>query len=218
MKIITLGDSFTYGEELSDIYQAWPYRLGDMLPAEVVNLARPASSNDKIIRLALDSLVTDTDTDLYVIGWSSPGRIEFADDLGHYDIWPGYSGNLFIKDQTPWRHDLLEYLNKHHVDSEFHRNFIANVILLQSTFKAHNKKYIMLNTVQNDYYKKIDFPHRNQMYNMVDTGQFIGFNLSGMLEWTYGTKIGPGGHFLNAGHQIVAEKIYDHIRYLGWLP
>ena len=29
MKILALGDSFTYGSELADIKQAWPYLLAN---------------------------------------------------------------------------------------------------------------------------------------------------------------------------------------------
>jgi hypothetical protein len=39
-----------------------------------------------------------------------------------------------------------------------------------------------------------------------------------MMEWTYGSPQGPMGHFLEEGHAIVADKIYEHIRHLGWLP
>jgi hypothetical protein len=38
-----------------------------------------------------------------------------------------------------------------------------------------------------------------------------------MMDWTYNTPKGPGGHFLEEGHAIVADKIYEHIRSLGWI-
>jgi hypothetical protein len=38
-----------------------------------------------------------------------------------------------------------------------------------------------------------------------------------MMEWTYRTPQGPGGHFLEQGHAIVADKIYEHIRNLSWI-
>ncbi len=39
MKILTLGDSFTFGAELSDISNAWPYLLGKKLGYEVFKFA-----------------------------------------------------------------------------------------------------------------------------------------------------------------------------------
>jgi hypothetical protein len=38
-----------------------------------------------------------------------------------------------------------------------------------------------------------------------------------MMEWTYETPQGPGGHFLEQGHVIVADKINEYIRHLGWV-
>jgi hypothetical protein len=38
-----------------------------------------------------------------------------------------------------------------------------------------------------------------------------------MMEWTYKTPQGPAGHFLEEGHQKVAEKINEYIRNIGWV-
>ena len=69
MKILVIGDSFSYGEELPgvDYYNpstgilnpsvnAWPSVLGKMIGATVTNLSIPAGSNDRIFRLAIDNL------------------------------------------------------------------------------------------------------------------------------------------------------------------
>jgi hypothetical protein len=37
------------------------------------------------------------------------------------------------------------------------------------------------------------------------------------MEWTFGSDQGPKGHFLEQGHEIVANKIYEHIRHLSWI-
>jgi hypothetical protein len=70
---------------------------------------------------------------------------------------------------------------------------------------------------ENDYYKQKHFAGRNYYRAMVDKNNFIGFDESGMMEWTYGLPQGPGGHFLDEGHQIVTDKVYEHIRNLGWV-
>ena len=64
MKIVAAGDSFTYGEELADLQNAWPYVLGKKISAEVVNLGRPACSNDKIFRLIFEHLIDRKSTRL----------------------------------------------------------------------------------------------------------------------------------------------------------
>jgi hypothetical protein len=38
-----------------------------------------------------------------------------------------------------------------------------------------------------------------------------------MMEWTYGAEIGSRGHFLDQGHTMVADKIYNHMQGLGWV-
>jgi hypothetical protein len=212
--ILTVGDSFTYGDELANQYDAWPYLLGALANADVVNLGTPAASNDKIVRTVIESTFTES-ADLIVIAWTSPGRTEYADENGYYDIWPGYSGNLF--GTNTWRHDLVRYVTEHHNDSALHKKFIQQVLLVQSWLTSQNKRYLMLNTVQNEHYKKVDFDHREQYYTLIDQTHFMGFNLSGMAEWTYESAKGPNGHFLNDGHRTVAEKIYEYIRHLGWV-
>jgi len=216
-KILTVGDSFTYGEELADIYQAWPYQLGKLTGTEIVNFGKPAASPDKVIRLTLDMLIQESDIDLVIIAWPSPGRMEFADENGYYDVWPGYSGNLFKRDDATWRNDLVNYISRYHNDAAIHKKWIQNVLLLQGYFKSIDKKCLMLNTVQNEHYRHTDFDDKEKYYNQIDKQSFMGFNKSSMSEWTYGCPVGPHGHFLDAGHRIVAEKVNDYIRHIGWI-
>jgi hypothetical protein len=215
--ILTIGDSFTYGEELKDRYQAWPYRLGDMLGAGAVNQGLPAASNDKILRLTIESIVTEPDVDLTVIAWTNLGRSEHADEFGYYDVWPGYQGNLFKLDNSEWRNDLVSYISQYHNPQAMHKKFIQQVLMLQAFLEKRGRRYLMLNTLQNEYYKKRIFPDDQQFFSMIDQDKFMGFNKSGMAEWVGDSPKGPGGHFLDQGHRIVAEKIYDHIRHLGWI-
>ena len=46
---------------------------------------------------------------------------------------------------------------------------------------------------------------------------YLGWPDQSMMEWTYGVAKGPNGHFLEDGHIIVANKIYEHIRHLNWV-
>lgn len=217
MKLVTVGDSFTYGEELAHRYDAWPQVLANKLGAiELINLGQPSASNDKIVRKTMDYFTVDS-ADLVVIGWSNIGRSEHADEYGYYDVWPGYQGNLFKQDGSSWRNDLVDYVSRYHNSDAIHKKFIQQIILLQSYFKVRGIRYIMLNIVQNEYYKKKLFNGHRQCFEQVDKETFIGFNESGMMEWTYGCPQGPNGHFLEQGHQIVADRIYEHIRNLGWI-
>ena len=209
-RILTVGDSFTYGEELDDRNLAWPLLLANQLQAAVTNLGQPSASNDNILRNDTPNLV--------IVAWTNLGRSEWADEVGPYDIWPGYSGNMFTRDGALWRQELLTYINKYHDTVYFYKKFLQQVILLQNFLQNKNIKYVMLNTVQNEYYKHKFFDGKIWYFDQINQEQFLGFDKEGMAEWTYGLPQGPNGHFLEAGHQRVADKINDHIRNLGWLP
>jgi len=216
-RMLAVGDSFTYGEELSDRTSAWPQLLATKLSVELLNLGQPSASNDNILRKTIDQTIIDPDIDFVVIGWSNIGRSEYADEFGYYDVWPGYQGNLFKRDGTNWRSDLVDYVSRYHNSEAIHKKFIQQVILLQSYLQSRGIKYIMLNIVQNEYYKKKHFDGQLKYFEQVNKDYFLGFNESGMVEWTYGCAKGPNDHFLEEGHKIVADKIYEHIRSLGWL-
>lgn len=216
MKILTVGDSFTYGDELQDRNLAWPNVLASMLGGTVVNKGQPGGSNDSIVRICIDHVVHE-EVDLVVIGWSSPGRTEFADECGYFDIWPGYNGRAHIHDDASWRRDLLDYINQHNNTEAYQEKFLNQILLMQGFLKSKNIRVLMLNTVQNEYYKRAIPIRLVDHYYKVDKDHFIEFGKSGMMEWTFGSPQGPYGHFLEEGHQIVADKIYDHIRHLGWI-
>jgi hypothetical protein len=75
----------------------------------------------------------------------------------------------------------------------------------------------MLDSFGNNFtYFKND-THISQMIDRVDDRYYIGWLKDNMTDWTYGTPKGPNGHFLAAGHTIVADKIYEYIRHLGWV-
>jgi hypothetical protein len=216
MKILAVGDSFTYGDELVNRDFAWPGVLARMLNGSVINKGQPGGSNDCIVRNCLEHLATN-DVDLVVIGWANPGRMEFADEKGYYDIWPGYSGKLAIESDRLWRADLVKYITLHHSSEAYYEKFLNQVLLMQGFLKSRNQKYVMCNTLQNEHYKRVTPERLMPLFNQVDTNSFVGFGTEGMVEWAYGFEKGPRGHFLDDGHKMVANKIYEHIRNLSWL-
>jgi hypothetical protein len=219
MNILTLGDSFTYGEELSDLNQSWPIQLANKLNSFVVNLGRPSNSNPAMSRELVEyfSQKANDTPDLVIIGWSSPGRLEFSDIGGNFNIWPGNSGKLF-KQFHPWRDDLLQYLNQYHNDEFMYQKFLHDVIFVQNFLKSHGIKYIMINTVGNEYYKN-NFARKFKYYeHLIDTQYFLGWDeQEGMAEWTEGCPRGQNGHFLDDGHMKVTSKLYEYIGNLGWI-
>jgi len=208
MKLLAVGDSFTYGEELSDTNNAWPYLLGNKLGYTVDNLAKPGSGNTRMIRHAVEQI---NNYDLIVIAWSHFARTELADENGFYDIWPGCNAFPY-KESSPWRSDVINYYSKHHNDQYLYNQYLINVVLLQNFLNANNKKYIMLDAFGNNNYRK-----NNVIAKQIDSTYYVGWPTRTMMEWTYRIPQGPNGHFLEQGHEIVANKIYEHIRHLGWI-
>lgn len=219
-RILAVGDSFTFGEELDNREQdCYVQQLADQIGAQsVTNLARPGSGNKRMVRNVIEELASGKPYDLVVIGWSSPGRMEFADAQGTYDLWPGYGGALFRHDHQDWRLELLDYINKYHDPEYLYKHyFLFDALMLQSYLKSSGVKYLMLTTVANEYYHKTFAPRLKPFVSQIDANQFVGWPDAGMAEWTPKCKRGPNGHFLEEGHKQVADKLYEHIRHLGWV-
>jgi lysophospholipase L1-like esterase len=208
--ILAVGDSFTYGEELEDRTNAWPCLVAAELNATVDNRGIPSGGNTQVVRNIVEHATPD---DVVLIGWTSPGRMEFADEEGVYDIWPGYTGKWV----RHGRKELVDYINKHYNDEHIYKQYLVNVILAQSFLKLNNIRYIMMPVVSNEYYKN-KFKHKfTELRKQVDATYFVDEILgTGMAEWTYGLPQGPNGHFLDDGHRVVANKVLDKIKELGW--
>jgi lysophospholipase L1-like esterase len=208
MRLLTVGDSFTYGEELSDVNNAWPFLLGKKLGYEITNLAKPGSGNTRMVRHAVEQI---DNYDIIIIAWSHFARTELADESGFYDLWPGCS-SLPHKKFSSWRSEVIEYYSRHHNDQYLYNQYLINVVLLQNYLKIQNKKYLMLDTFNNNSYRK-----DNEVSNQIDQTYYIGWPNETMMEWTYNTPQGSGRHFLEQGHEQVADKIYEYIRNLSWV-
>lgn len=207
MKLLTLGDSFTYGEELTNLSDAWPVILAKQIGYDLTNLAVPGSGNTRMVRSVVENAC---DYDLIIIAWSHWARIEFADEHGVYDTWPGHIGIKFVNEMS-FRHEILEYITKYHSDKYLCNQQVINIILLQQYLKSLDKRFIMLSSFGK--FTNVD----QNLIDQIDSKNFIGWPKETMMEWTYGCPKGPGGHFLEQGHKQVADKIYEHIRHLSWV-
>jgi len=212
MHLLTVGDSFTYGEELEDRSNAWPCVLGKLIDYEVTNLGMPSRSNTYMARKVVEHAKS---YDLIVIAWSHFARIEFADSAGIYDIWPGISDNMFREPDVTHRKQLIQYVNRHYSDNYLYRRSLTDIILTQAYLTQINKRYIMLDAFGNNRYRNLN----TDIVDQVNSTYYIGWPTETMMEWTWPKKVaeGPCGHFLDEGHKIVANKIYEYIRHLGWV-
>ena len=210
--IYTIGDSFTYGQELANPAQdAWPVVLAKKLNISVLNEGRPGVGNEYIVKQTIKAVAKHKPT-LVVVAWTSCGRQEHADEWGAYDIWPGCSNRTFSEDRSgklEYRHELIKYITTHNNDLHEYRRWLRQVILLQSFLQNNQQDYIMCNVFDNQHRFEKHYPDNQGYCELIDHTRFVGWPNDGMVEWAYGTLQGSGGHPLEQGHQRIAEKLYE---------
>lgn len=212
-KILAVGDSFTYGEELLDRSKSWPQLVADNLGASLDNKAAPGTGNTRIVRNLVESAANELD--LVLIGWSSAGRIEFADDEGIFDTWPGYSGRMFSTHHN-WRNALIEYVSCFHSPEYLYKQFLINVILAQNFLESKKIRYLMINTVNNEFYRNQYANKFTDLESQINRSSFVGWGKFGMVELADKFPKGPNGHFLDTGHEVVANVITAAVKQKGW--
>jgi hypothetical protein len=162
-RLITFGDSYTYGHGLADCHIpikkvafltteknwagpvpskfAWPQVLGDMMGLEVVNKSAPGNSNIQILRDIL-SFENFLPSDLVIIGWTYPVRdcVFKKNFLGKdisFRISPWYDDKSFLKKWLAVHSDydlaIRAGLYVHHAEC-----FLKNKGIKQYHFSAHH--------------------------------------------------------------------------------
>lgn len=207
-----MGDSFTYGDELDDCYQAWPYHLANNIGYEVHNMGQSGSSNAGILRRTFEEL-SNNKYDLVIVGWSDPGRIEWKDAASHaYSIWPGFVPNEKFLNQTPWRNALVEYISQYHSPEYLYQQYLIQVLSLQSYCQAQHIELFMLDIKNKNYYRSVGAEQHDTLENQINKEIFVGWGEFGMHELTISLPKGPGGHPLERGHKKIANELTKYIR------
>jgi hypothetical protein len=208
--IHTIGDSFTYGDELPSQDLAWPTLLSKKIIKDVINIGRSATGNHRMVKRAIDAVLDSSE--MIIIGWSDCNRQEFADDIGIYDIWAGRNYQAFQLQDPTHRINLIKYITAYDTPEYYYANWLRQIILVQSLCKLHKIPCVMFiacgaNVSHKHYHSKFE-----KLINVIDHSMFVDDMFTSVAEWTYGTPHGPGGHPLEQGHEIITEKIYEHIR------
>jgi len=186
-----------------------------MLMHPTTNLGKQACSNLRIIKKTM-SCVFRGDADLIIIAFTNPERTDFIDKQGVFSVWPGR--NIQRLEYT--RAKIINYINEIYVEGKtvnwYQRNWLRDVILLQNFLQQNNQKYIMVQSHMSQWNNYVFKDQNLDLTSKIDTTYFVGWPYDGFTEWAHGSKEGPGGHFLEDGHKIVAEKIYAYIGRFGW--
>jgi hypothetical protein len=206
--ILTVGDSFTYGSELLDKNSAWPY----LLNKTVKNQGANGSSNDRIFRVSIEETCLNK-FDFVIVAWSFTNRKEVyqKDNIHNGPICINHS----FDNNLSW---VTDYFKQSYNKDFAFQQWITQVIALQSYFKHIDQKYIfcMVEGIKSHEYTKYS-DSIGHLLNKVDKDFYLGWPHIGMIDMAKNTPKGPQGHFLEQGHKLVAEKINEHIRNLGWI-
>ena len=90
MKILTIGDSWTFGSESSDpSTMSWPAQMAREYQVEVTNLARGGSSNKRQIRICFEELARNKDYNWVIFPLGPANRTEILKSGKWHQIWPG---------------------------------------------------------------------------------------------------------------------------------
>jgi len=213
MKVLTVGCSFTAGEELPDpATQAWPALLAVTNNWSVTNLGKGGGSNDRNIRIVFEEV---NRYDLIVVAWTQPDRFEVPYDNDLLDI----NVNTARKRNIKW---VDEYYSLHYDRLYSYKKWFRQIIMLQSYLKQLEKPYIFCSTfgMWSDLRQELYDEYSVKLVDLimqVDPRYYVEWPRWGMIDWQGDCPKGPGGHPLELGHKRIAEKINEHIRNLGWL-
>ncbi len=211
--IYAIGDSYTYGEELNCQEEAWPYLLSQLIGQSVKNLGRPGSNNHRIVKRVIDC-VLHGNASLIIVGWTDPARLEFADQDGTFTINSGIrSSNGF----SGHREKLARYHTIYDVDEYHYNNWLRQIILVQSFCKLHQVKLLQFISCGASMLNEEFLSDHQDLGQHVLADTFVGWPNDCMQGWTAHLPINRGGHTQQEGHQLTAEKFYEHLRNLGWL-
>ena len=145
MLLYTIGDSFTYGEELpTPSTQSWPALLSNKLNYDLINCGKPGTGNNYIIKTAIKQ-IPKLKPDLVIVAWTSCGRMEFADQHGVYDISSGW--NRRFKKSYPYREILMKYITSYNNELHQYRSWLRSVILLQDFLKLRKDGELINDTI-----------------------------------------------------------------------
>lgn len=185
-ELIVTGDSWTFGSEIRDpnlytdgvnipdwderndnyrISKIWPTLLNNKFKFDdLKNLAFPAASNDRAIRVLINYLTEkylsknkSTDDIFVIIGLTSPERKDFYykhENISEWvTIWPAWEHKY---NQTGVNDLIKTYVSYFWNEQEFLNRYLNQLIYLQSFFNSYNIKYLIFQSFyqpQQEYHK-----------------------------------------------------------------
>jgi len=221
MSILVVGDSVGFGSELPDVPEylgiygndnaddgsiaqpsqyAWPSLLAKRLDTTVNNLSIAGGSNDRIFRLALSESVKSKYS-LVICAWTSVDRFDFSYQGKDLPLTAGVD----VSFSFPW---FKQYLVNHYDSTKTQQRWLAQLLSLQAFFKQQQQPYL--------FAKSCKVVADNSLYYLsrkIDIKYCVNWE-SDMMSWCVALPRGEQGHFLEQGHQLVADRFIDKIQAL----
>ena len=225
------GCSHTYGDDLQDKTQAWPYLLANMLDLECVNNAVSGGSNERIVYQTVKS----NPCKLKVIAWSYIERITRYNPENNFEVNfnPQLSHKLYENDYAFKEYGKLHY-GKWYNDLYAFKSWLQQIILLQKYLDNRQQSYIMLNASHNRYSRYVtDWKNFNnsvkdlvcfdnmtddQLYaehceiqqyiDLIDTRRYYNIQDFYITQLNENYPTGKTGHLLEEAQQEIAKRLY----------
>ena len=208
-RLIVHGCSFTFGEELEDpTNQCWAAHLANRLKIPtVINLARPAYSNDHIMEDLL-TLNLKMDHDLVVIGLTNFTRLLFVDDYGWFTTIPSVA-------HGPREKFINCFFKQTNIDWLFKR-YLTQVLYIQNYLQTSHVKFMLFNALHNIDNDTVLSNH-TELIEKINKTTFIGWPGVSFQSLVGYRQFMPKGHPTHEHHIELAEfleinfrKIYDY--------
>ena len=206
MKIVSCGDSFFYGSDLSSTEKTWPALIAQQLSAEYYCQAAPGVGNSQILQQIIQGHHDHGDTAIYLINWTWIDRFDYVSTT-----------------DEKW-HTVRPSLDNPELDSFYYRNFHSELadkfhnlvyvsqaqnILKNSRYMMTYMDHLLLDQTWHapDYVTYLQYQVRNQLKN------FQGKNF---LEWSKEQKypISEKWHPLEQAHAHAATYWLPYIQSL----
>jgi hypothetical protein len=202
-KILCIGDSFTYGDELPDpASQSWPSLLAKDNGWDVNNLGKSGCSLERCIRVLFEEI--DKGYDLVILGCPPWVRQEIYFKPKKTFITSSAHKKIAT---IPWENGFYEYS---YDDLIYYKKWLTSIIQIQSFLKQTKQPYILYAVYQllvDEYLQEC-----KSLLDKIDKDHF--------LEWPSSMHFlvkdfphGPGNHPLEEGHRHIANIIQMKINH-----
>jgi len=163
MKILTLGDSWTWGENETDNAtlpwrqcNSWPAQLAQRYDVEVTNLATAGGSNIRAMRIGIEELCRNSNYDYVILPLAPASRTEILDHGKYHQVWPRDGtqtpiDRVFLDAWHPWNDVQQLILNCFYfIHSAYAMNIPLYIAGLSVDLSQYSKELSWINNYQND--------------------------------------------------------------------